>query len=65
MLKLRFLLVGVLFSYSLQNSVEEQLIEPGSFEFWVYALISTALSLFAGLCSGLTVGYMAINKTEM
>lgn len=31
----------------------------------MFALISFLLSCFAGVCSGLTVGYMSISKSEM
>ena len=30
-------------------------------EFWYFLIISGCLSLFAGLCSGLTVGYLSID----
>jgi hypothetical protein len=66
MLKLRLMLTGVVMSYIVQSrKVEEHLVEMGSITFWVYAGISFFLSCFAGVCSGLTVGYMAINKSEM
>lgn len=31
----------------------------------MFALFSFGLSIFAGICSGLTVGYMSISKSEM
>ena len=66
MIKLRLMLTGVVMSYVVQSrKAEEDLIEMGSILFWVYAGISFLLSCFAGVCSGLTVGYMAINKAEM
>ncbi len=48
-----------------RQASHEELVEFGSTLFFLYVLISTALSVFAGICSGLTVGYMAISKREM
>lgn len=31
----------------------------------MFAIISVTLSCFAGICSGLTVGFMSISKAEM
>lgn len=64
----RLVLVLALCSYVL-GSVSENgtthLISPHELMFYVYALISTFLACFAGLCSGLTVGYMSISKADM
>ena len=38
---------------------------PSSPLFYIFAVISFCLACFAGICSGLTVGYMSISKTEM
>jgi hypothetical protein len=66
MLKLRLMLSGVVMSYVVQSrQAEAHFIEMGSTLFWIYAGISFFLACFAGVCSGLTVGYMAINKSEM
>jgi metal transporter CNNM len=64
MLSLRATLAVILVSYTLQSG-DEPLIPSSSALFYVYALISFGLSCFAGVCSGLTVGYMSISKTEM
>jgi len=34
----------------------------GTYEFWLYSLIATGLTLLAGLMSGLTVGYLSIDE---
>lgn len=66
MFKHRLMLMGITLSYMAQSrQAEANVIEVGSFLFWVYGLISFFLACFAGVCSGLTVGYMAINKSEM
>lgn len=58
--------MAVLVSYTFGSGVkEEPLVPPSSPLFYIYALISFLLSCFAGICSGLTVGYMSISKTEM
>lgn len=58
--------MAVLVSYTFGSSVkEEPLVPPSSPLFYIYALISFLLSCFAGICSGLTVGFMSISKTEM
>jgi metal transporter CNNM len=62
---LRLLLGAVLVSYTMQKSHEAPLIPASSPLFYIYALISFLLSCFAGICSGLTVGFMSISKTEM
>ena len=60
------MMAAVLVSYTLQHSAhEEPLIPASSPLFYLYALISFLLSCFAGICSGLTVGFMSISKTEM
>lgn len=60
------MLAAVLVSYTLQSGThKEELIHPDSPIFYLFALISFALSCFAGICSGLTVGYMSISQTEM
>lgn len=66
MFKHRLMLMGITLSYMAQSrQAEAHVIEVGSFMFWVFGLISLFLACFAGVCSGLTVGYMAINKSEM
>jgi hypothetical protein len=65
MLSLRATLGIVLVSYTLQSGGDEPLIPTSSPLFYLYATISFLLSCFAGVCSGLTVGYMSISKTEM
>lgn len=65
MLNLRATLAVVLVSYTLQSGGDEPLIPSSSPLFYIYALISFLLSCFAGVCSGLTVGFMSISKTEM
>lgn len=66
MIKLRLMLMGIVMSYVVQTrKVEPDIIPMGSITFWIFALISFCLACFAGVCSGLTVGYMAINKSEM
>ena len=66
MLKLRLMLTGVVMSYVVQSrQAESHFIEMGSMLFWIYSGISFFLACFAGVCSGLTVGFMAINKSEM
>lgn len=63
---LRLMLAAVLVSYTVQSREhQEELIPPSEPLFYVFAVISFALSCFAGICSGLTVGYMSISKTEM
>lgn len=60
------MLAAVLVSYTLQKKIiEEPLIPASSPLFYIYALISFFLACFAGICSGLTVGFMSISKTEM
>ena len=60
------MLGAVLVTYTLQKKVvEEPLIPLSSPLFYIYALISFLLACFAGVCSGLTVGFMSISKTEM
>jgi len=59
------MMAAVLVSYTMQSAVDEPLIPTSSPLFYLYALISFLLSCFAGVCSGLTVGYMSISKTEM
>ena len=60
------MLTAVLVSYTLQSHGHDApLIPPSSPLFYIYALISFTLSCFAGICSGLTVGFMSISKTEM
>ncbi len=65
MRSLRLTLAAILVSYSFQSSYDEPLIPPSSPLFYVNALISFLLACFAGICSGLTVGFMSISKTEM
>ena len=66
MRSLRLMLGAVLISYTLQSKVhEEPLIPSSSPLFYLYGLISFILACFAGMCSGLTVGFMSISKTEM
>lgn len=66
MFKLRLMLAGIAMSYVVQTrSASPEQIAVGSLTFWIYAGLSFALSCFAGVCSGLTVGYMAISKSEM
>ena len=66
MLKLRLMLAGVAMSYVVQTrNAELDHIVIGSLTFWLYAGFSFLLACFAGVCSGLTVGYMAISKSEM
>jgi len=66
MFGLRVVLASVLVSYTLQSAAhKEDLISSSSPLFYLFAIISFSLSCFAGVCSGLTVGYMAISKTEM
>lgn len=65
MSSLRATLAVILVSYTLQSGSDEPLIPTSSPLFYIYALISFGLSCFAGVCSGLTVGYMSISKTEM
>lgn len=64
-MNLRATLAVVLISYTFQSSSGEALIPSSSPLFYIYALISFLLSCFAGVCSGLTVGFMSISKTEM
>lgn len=62
----RIILGTILVSYTIQSGGHsEPLIPSSSPLFYIYALFSFSLSCFAGVCSGLTVGYMAISKTEM
>jgi len=64
MRSLRLMLGAILISYTLQSNVyDEPLIPATSILFYIYALISFILACFAGVCSGLTVGYMSISKT--
>lgn len=66
MRSLRMMLGAILLSYALAHGVsDEPLVPPTSPLFYLYALISFGLACFAGVCSGLTVGYMSISKTEM
>ena len=65
MFGLRIILGTILVSYTLQSASDEPLIPSSSPLYYMFAFISFALSCFAGVCSGLTVGYMAISKTEM
>lgn len=66
MRSLRLTLAAIMVSYSLQSgSYDEPLIPVSSPLFYLYALISFSLACFAGVCSGLTVGFMSISKTEM
>lgn len=61
---LRIVLLAVLVSYTLQSEAyASELIHPDSPLFYMFALISFGLSCFAGICSGLTVGYMSISQT--
>lgn len=39
--------------------------ETWSFEFWLFLFISAFLVTFAGICSGLTVGYLSIKKQTL
>lgn len=69
-LRLFLLFVGTTYTIRAANLTRaaekhEELIETFSFEFWLFAIISATLSCFAGVCSGLTVGYMSISKAEM
>jgi hypothetical protein len=60
----RIILGTILVSYTLQSGGhDEPLIPSSSPLFYIYAIISFTLSCFAGVCSGLTVGYMAVSKT--
>ena len=61
------MLSAVLVSYTLQagHGGGEALIPASSPLFYIYAIISFTLACFAGICSGLTVGFMSISKTEM
>lgn len=53
-------------SYLARASVEHgELVETWSFEFWLFLFLSAFLILFAGLCSGLTVGYLSIKKQTL
>lgn len=65
MFSLRATLALILISYTLESGHDEPLIPSSSPLFYIYAFISFALSCFAGICSGLTVGFMSISKTEM
>ena len=66
MRSLRLTLAAIMVSYSFQSSgYDEPLIPLSSPLFYIYALISFSLACFAGVCSGLTVGFMSISKTEM
>lgn len=55
--------------------MERERLKPGTYKFWTYIIISIgkkntskigylfiALTLFAGLMSGLTVGYLSIDE---
>ena len=44
---------------------EERRYVAGSYEFWVMASMSLALVLFAGIMSGLTVGYCGIDRMDL
>ena len=60
------MLAAVLVSYTIQSAAyDEPLIPTSSPLFYIYGLISFLLACFAGICSGLTVGFMSISKTEM
>ena len=62
----RPLLALILMSYVARASVEGgELVETWSFEFWAFLLVSVFLILFAGVCSGLTVGYLSIKKQTL
>lgn len=66
MRNLRIVLATILVSYTFQHGGHSApLIPPSSPLFYIYALISFSLACFAGICSGLTVGFMSISKTEM
>lgn len=64
---LRLMLASILVSYTVQSGGghDAPLIPASSPLFYIYALLSFTLACFAGLCSGLTVGFMSISKTEM
>lgn len=62
----RLILGAILVSYTLQSREhDDALIPSDSPLFYLFALISLGLACFAGICSGLTVGYMSISQTEM
>ncbi|EGR27478.1 hypothetical protein IMG5_195250 [Ichthyophthirius multifiliis] len=44
---------------------QEQQYTPDDFEFYLFIFIATFLVLFAGICSGLTVGYLSINDLQL
>lgn len=64
MRSLRLTLAAIMVSYSFQSTgYDEPLIPPSSPLFYLNGLVSFLLACFAGVCSGLTVGFMSISKT--
>lgn len=43
----------------------EELVEPGSVEFFVYVLVAAFCVCCGGLMSGLTVGFMSIDRLKL
>lgn len=61
---LRLVLGTILVSYTFQfESGARTAVEATPFLFSFYVLVCFALACLAGICSGLTVGYMSISKT--
>lgn len=47
------------------NGKKEKLLKPSETKFWIYLGVATFLVIFAGLCSGLTVGYLSIDTLQL
>lgn len=66
MMNHRLIFLGIMLLYVTQSRLSESSqIDIENPLFWLYTILCIFLSLFAGFFSGLTAGYMAINKSEM